>query len=155
MNLKMFTESVRFNKGSQFSKKLKSPAGSVFSVSTRRNEPTIRISVESLAQGRAEERVLQIPLRKMHYTIGLSTVIPRPEPHAVIGDTGPDKGRFVVQLIGIGGPEPESETDQRNAKNVSEELYIELDAAAGDWHIEPDVAAELLNISFLGPKTTK
>ena len=90
MKLKIFNENVLFDVAAGFSKKLRSPAGSVFLASTKKNEPTIRISPEELPTAPIKEQVMRIPLNKKAYTIQIGAVILGPRRTAIIG--GPKPG---------------------------------------------------------------
>jgi len=181
MNLKIFNKNVPFSKAAGFSQKLKSPAGSVFLASTEKDEPTIRISPAELPAARIKEHVMRIPLNKRPYAIQIGAVIPGPRPDvavvggprpdaAVVGGPRPDAaviggtkpgviggprepqpkiGHFIV----IGGPKPKTGTKPRKSGKKSEPLFVELDATTGNWHIEPDLDADVLNISFDGSKS--
>jgi hypothetical protein len=148
MNIKILNKNIPFSKAARFSKKLTSPAGLIFSASTEKGEPTIKISPKGLRGSRIREHIMRIPLNKKSYAIQIGAVIPGPRSTAIIG--GPRRKK-TGHLIVIGGPRPDMEVIG-GPRRTSEPLFVELDATKGNWHIEPDFNADVLNISFGGPK---
>src|SRR5580765_7923316 len=114
MNLKIFDKKIAFNKAAKFSKILKSPAGSVVSISTKWNEPKIKVRLHRAAMVGSEEHILQIPLNNKHYAIGevgrtgmgvvvptqKTAVIPGPKPKMPKPNPNPKTG--FSQIITIG-----------------------------------------------------
>lgn len=144
MNLKILNKTISFTKASAFSKKVKSPLGSMYSVSTKYNEPKLTVTVEKLGKVGVTEHVLQVPLRKMPYAIEKIAIFPGPKPTtAVFPGPKPKRSRRRIagHAITIGTKE--------------NPILVELGAAKGHWHIEPDLTGEVLNISLAAPKFKK
>jgi hypothetical protein len=170
LEFSLFDKAMAFDKSSGFVKQVISPkTGSVFSVSTKPNDPVMKISYHGLKglkskkglkpKSGATEHVLKIPLPDKPWHVSVDKdkyslfVIdgPRPRPkltrggvHAKIVIDGPyPKTGF----ISIGGPRPKSEPG-----DIKAALTIKLDPKQGNWHVTPDSAGQALDISFDGPK---
>jgi hypothetical protein len=159
MKLQILDNSISFGKLTDFSKKLKSPSGSVFSATTRPNERKITINVEKVAKAGITEHILKIPLNNKSYALklglggqGLMTVIRGPEPQEPlpkpVEKPGSEKGAPLGHFIAIGGPDPGEPSEKKSAP-----VYIELDSSIGNWLVEH--GKDELNISFDASKFKK
>jgi hypothetical protein len=146
----MFDKPIVFDKSSGIAKKIISQkSGSVFVTSSKPNDPTLKITAFKKPKSKfAGEQVIQIPLHNMSWEkIGDHLFIIPDGPHGTpptpseIGKDSPPPKTQTVQLISIGGLRPNKTRDA---------LKIKLAAVDGNWHVEPDLAAEVLNIHFKG-----
>ena len=140
LKFSVFDQKMAFDKSSGFAKKIISPkTGSVFAVSTKPNDSTVRVCYSIKGpKPKGQEQVLTIPLHDQTYAVMIDK---NTQSHYIsIG------GKRPKTLISIRGPRPKPKPADQDA------LIVKLESKQGGWLVKPDSTGEVLNISFNGPK---